>query len=139
MPLIGWMILGIVALVVLPTGGIISWVFLDELICGVKKSKIKLVISVSLTLIIMMAAYFGLNWYYTSTASGRRAVIDQQSDINNGLDRVVTVYTADGNVIAKYEGKIDIESNDGGYVIFDFKGKRYMYYNCFVESIADIE
>lgn len=35
--------------------------------------------------------------------------------------------------------KIDIETNDGGYVKFDYKGKRYMYYNCFVESIADID
>lgn len=41
--------------------------------------------------------------------------------------------------LATYEGKIDIETNDGGYVKFDYKGKRYMYYNCFVESIADID
>lgn len=27
---------------------------------------------------------------------------------------------------------------DGEYVKFDFDGKRYIYYNCFVESIADI-
>ena len=66
-------------------------------------------------------------------------MIDQRSNLSNGLDRVVTVYTADGNVIAQDEGKIDIEANDGGYIKFDFEGKRYMYYNCFVESIADIE
>ena len=47
--------------------------------------------------------------------------------------------TADGKKLATYEGKIDIETNDGGYVKFDYKGKRYMYYNCFVESIADID
>lgn len=41
--------------------------------------------------------------------------------------------------LATYEGKIDIETNDGGYVKFDFDGKRYIYYNCFVESIADID
>lgn len=34
---------------------------------------------------------------------------------------------------------IDIDTNDGGYVKFDFNGKRYIYYNCFVESIADID
>ncbi len=32
---------------------------------------------------------------------------------------------------------IDIETNDGGYVKFDFDGKRYIYYNCFVETIAE--
>ena len=41
--------------------------------------------------------------------------------------------------LATYNGKIDIETNDGGYVKFDFNGKRYIYYNCFVESIADID
>ena len=39
---------------------------------------------------------------------------------------------------AEFEGKIDIEGNDGGYVLFDYEGKRYTYYNCFVESIAEI-
>lgn len=51
----------------------------------------------------------------------------------------MTVYTADGKELATYEGKIDIDTNNGGYVKFDFNGKRYMYYNCFVESIADID
>lgn len=53
--------------------------------------------------------------------------------------RSITVYTADGEVIATYSGKIDIDTNDGGYVKFDLDGKRYIYYNCFVESIADID
>lgn len=57
----------------------------------------------------------------------------------NGLERTVTVYTANGEIIAQYNGIIDIEGNDGGYVLFDFEGKRYTYYNCFVESIANID
>ena len=28
---------------------------------------------------------------------------------------------------------------EGGYVKFDYNGNRYIYYNCFVESIADID
>ena len=55
------------------------------------------------------------------------------------MQRTITVYTADGKELAIYEGKIDIDTNDGGYVKFDFNGKRYIYYNCFVESIADID
>ena len=51
----------------------------------------------------------------------------------------MTGCTADGKELAAYEGKIDIDTNDGGYVKFDFNGKRYIYYNCFVESIADID
>ena len=66
------------------------------------------------------------------------AVVDAKSNLNGGLNRTVTVYTADGDVIATYQGKIDIDTNDGGYVKFDYDGKRYIYYNCFVESVADI-
>lgn len=72
-------------------------------------------------------------------ASWDRMVTDMKSDINNGMQRTITIYTADGKKLATYEGKIDIETNDGGYVKFDFNGKRYIYYNCFVESIADID
>ena len=61
-----------------------------------------------------------------------------KSDFGNGLERTINVYTADGEIIASYSGKIDIETNDGGYVKFDLDGKRYIYYNCFVETIADI-
>ena len=80
----------------------------------------------------------GMLWYYGNTASGQRAMVDQQSDFGNGLDRIVRVYTANGDIIAEFEGKIDIEGNDGGYVLFDYEGKRYTYYNCFVESVAEI-
>lgn len=62
---------------------------------------------------------------------------DIKSDLNGGLNRIINVYTADGKIIASYEGRIDIETNDGGYVKFDYDGKRYVYYNCFVETIAD--
>lgn len=78
-------------------------------------------------------------WYFNGTASGKRAMVDQRSDFSNGMERTIKVYTADGNIIAEYTGKIDIEDNAGGYLLFDFDGKRYTYYNCFVESIAEIK
>ncbi|MFR7913909.1 hypothetical protein [Eubacterium ramulus] len=57
------------------------------------------------------------------TGSFERAVVDAESNLNGGLNRTVTVYTADGDVIATYQGKIDIDTNDGGYVKFDYDGK----------------
>ncbi len=75
----------------------------------------------------------------TGCASWDRMVTDMKSDINGGMQRTITVYTADGKELATYTGKIDIDTNDGGYVKFDYNGKRYIYYNCFVESIADID
>lgn len=72
-------------------------------------------------------------------ASTARGIVDLKSDFGGGLNRTINVYTANGDLIATYTGKIDIASNDGGYVKFDFDGKRYIYYNCFVETIADIQ
>ena len=53
-----------------------------------------------------------------------RAVTDMKSDVNGGMQRTITVYTADGKELATYKGKIDLSTNDGGYVKFDFNGKR---------------
>lgn len=86
-----------------------------------------------------VALVLALSLGMTGCASWDRMVTDVKSDVNGGMQRTITVYTADGKKLATYEGKIDIETNDGGYVKFDFNGKRYMYYNCFVESIADID
>lgn len=88
--------------------------------------------------VICIALLIGMLWYYNNTASGQRALVDQESELSNGMERVIRVYTANGDLIAEFEGKIDIEGNDGGYVLFDYQGKRYTYYNCFVESIAEI-
>lgn len=96
-------------------------------------------ISVIVGVILIFALLLGMFWYFDNTASGQRALLDQKSDFNNGIERTVTVYTANGEVIAQYTGKIDIDTNDGGYVKFDFEGKRYIYYNCFIETIAGIE
>ena len=75
----------------------------------------------------------------TGCASWNRMVTDVKSDFAGGMQRTIKVYTANGDLLAEYEGKIDLESNEGGYVKFDYDGKRYIYYNCFVESIADID
>lgn len=90
------------------------------------------------SMVLCALTYGGFTWFFQNTASGRRALVDQKSELANGLDRTITVYTADGAIIAQYAGNIDIEGNDGGYVLFDYEGKRYTYYNCFVESVANI-
>ena len=70
-------------------------------------------------------------------ASCDRLGTDLKSNIEGGLNRTINVYTANGDLLASYNGKIDLEPNDSGIVKFDFDGKRYIYYNCFVETIAD--
>lgn len=97
------------------------------------------ILAILIAILIIGAIVGGFLWYYNNTAAGQRAMVDQKSNFGNGLERTVTIYTANGDVIATYTGLIDIDTNDGGYVKFDFEGKRYIYYNCFVESIAVID
>lgn len=87
---------------------------------------------------VILSSLFILVLFTGCSSSCQRQLVDIKSDFGNGLERTINVYTADGEIIASYSGKIDIETNDGGYVKFDLDGKRYIYYNCFVETIADI-
>ncbi len=134
----GWAIFGIVtACVIVFTA--VAFLFVNE---NMARSKKRIFTSLGVVLVagsLIIGAFAGLHWYYTETAEGRRAVIDQQSNINNGLERTINILNADGEVIRTYTGVIDIEGNDGGYVVFDYNGRRYTYYNCYLESIANIE
>jgi len=63
------------------------------------------------------------------TAGQQRELKTIQSSWAGGLERTITVYNYDGSVLATYEGKIDIQSSEGGKVLFDYEGKRVIYYN----------
>lgn len=77
---------------------------------------------------------------FTGCASFNTAMNDLKSDMYGGFQRVIRVYTLSGDLIAEYEGKIYIVSDsDSGYIKFDFDGKRYIYYNCSVETIAELK
>lgn len=72
----------------------------------------------------------------TSCASFERGMKDFKSEVNGGLKRTVNVYSRNGDLIASYDGKIDIEdSENSNKVKFELDGKRYIYYNCQVEVI----
>ncbi len=96
--------------------------------------RIAVIIIVVIVLIIAAIIYFA----FFGTESGKRRLNDLKSEFGGGLEREINVYTANGDKIASYKGKIDIEESEGGYVKFDYEGKRYIYYNCFVETIATI-
>ena len=129
MTIAGWFLFISLSLIALLVGLFV--VFVIENIAGK-------IVSIIVALLVILGLFFGMRWYFQNTASGQRALTDQKSNLDNGLERTVTIYTADGEIIAQYTGKIDIVGNDGGYVLFDYEGKRYTYYNCFVESIAEI-
>lgn len=56
--------------------------------------------------IIAALALAALTMSLTGCASWDRFVVDLQSDMNDGLDRTVNVYTANGELLATYKGKI---------------------------------
>ena len=71
----------------------------------------------------------------SSCSSCERACKDYASDFSGGLNRIINIYDMNGKIIKTYEDKIDLEMNDSGVVKFELNGKRYMYYNAFVEVI----
>jgi energy-coupling factor transporter transmembrane protein EcfT len=127
-----WILFIFLALCVLGLGIFVFCLFVDD------DKPVVGAICLVVSFALIAGIYGACRWYHTSTATGIRALTDQKAELANGLNRHITIYTADGNVIAEYEGKIDLEDNQGGYVLFDYEGKRYTYYNCFVESIAEI-
>ena len=73
--------------------------------------------------IVSLLAIIALCIALSQTASCSRWVKTQQSNFSGGMERTVTVYDYSGNVIAEYEGLIDIDYGDGR-VLFDMDGRR---------------
>lgn len=76
------------------------------------------VIVLLVVLLVWVGAFVAFKWYYGSTASGARALKDQQSNLNQGLNREITITAEDGREIYHYKGKCDIETQDR-YILFE--------------------
>lgn len=85
--------------------------------------------------IIVFALFIVSLFTLGGCASCNRELKSCTSDISGGLYREVNVYSFDGKLLASYEGKIDIDNNVNGSVMFDLDGKRYVYYNAIVEIV----
>lgn len=58
-------------------------------------------------------------------ASCDRMAKSWNSDVSNGLERTVVLYDYEGDELARWEGRIDIQvSEEGGHIVFDQDGKR---------------
>lgn len=79
-------------------------------------------------IILLLFLYFALS----VCANWDGFLKDMKSDINGGLNQIVTVYSDTGSPIVVYEGKINIESLKGNRIMFDLDGKRIVLYNCSV-------
>lgn len=82
--------------------------------------------------ITLIAAAFTLFVVATSIggcASCSRGMNSLSSDINGGLDRTVTVYDYNGNVIGEWSGKFDVSNNDNEIYFDDENGNRVIVQN----------
>lgn len=118
-----WILYGVVALFVSGAAAIIAWCWFDE-----SGGFIPWVVSIGIAAILCASLYIGMNAYYKNTESGKRALKSQESNFNSGIERIVTIYDVNGNVIKQYEGKFDVEYDDDRILFDDENGKRHVVY-----------
>ena len=98
------------------------------IVCCFLCDKVYGLISVIVCLVIMGAIIGFQFWYYSNTAQGSRALKTQESSLNNGIGRIVTIYDVNGQVIQKYEGKFDVTYDSSRILFDDENGKRHVIY-----------
>lgn len=79
-----------------------------------------------------------LFWLY-STESGARAIKDTQSNFNGGIERTITVYDVDGEIIQQYSGRFDVAYDSERIKFDDENGKRHIIYYTTGTVIIDEE
>ena len=115
--------LGVIALVLLFIGFALG---LNEF--SSKRQKILIVI---IEIVLIAGTVIGCGFYNTHTESGKRALKTWDSEKGGGLNRTVTVYDMQGEEVAKYQGKFDVEESHSDGVVkikFDTDGKRHIIY-----------
>lgn len=81
-----------------------------------------------ITLFTLIVAMF----ISTSCASCGRELKSCSADFAGGMYRRVTVYDFKGDILAQYEGLIDIGTYEDNCILFDLNGKRIIWYNAIV-------
>lgn len=96
-----------------------------------ESDKKKKVIALVVEIILMVGLIVGCGVYNTHTESGKRSLKTWDSNKGGGLNRTVTVYDMQGEEVAKYQGKFDVEESQNEGVVkikFDINGKRHIIY-----------
>lgn len=115
----GYIVIGLLTFLCIISGG---FFFVDA--DGTKDKILSVVIP-----IVIIAIIWGVGfWYYNNTESGKRAFKTQESNLNGGIKRKVTVYDVEGNVITEYQGKFDVEYDDDRILFDDEEGFRHIIY-----------
>ena len=116
----GYILFGIGAFFIAGTAALISY--------GAEYRRTGKAVTAALAIILCVALFFGMRWFYQNTESGKRAFKSQESNFNAGIERRVEVYDMEGDLIKEYEGKFDVTYDDDRILFDDEKGKRHVIY-----------
>ena len=120
--LFDWIIFGTVFACMV---GVIAFMIAEK-----TEAKYKIIVLV-IEVLLLVAMVGGCAAYHTKTESGKRSLKTWQSETTGGIDRTVTVYDINGEEIAKYTGRFDVEESSQEGVVkikFDCDGKRHIIY-----------
>lgn len=121
--------LGLGAIAIITCGFLLLWAFDDSY--EKEKSRKRKIVMLVIEVVLIGGLIIGCGLYNTHTESGKRALKSWDSEKSGGLNRTVTVYDVQGNEIAKYQGKFDVEESQNEGVVkikFDVDGKRHIIY-----------
>lgn len=79
-------------------------------------------------LLISAFLWVGCIFYFGHTESGKRAMKSQESNLNGGITRQVLIYDMDGDLIAEYTGKFDVDYSNERVMFDDENGQRHVIY-----------
>lgn len=98
-------------------------------------------IGLLITALVVVLFLVGGSWYFNNTAEGARALKEQQSNLNNGLNREITIIAADGREVFHYKGRCDIETDhEDNYILFEGEdGLRRMIYYGVTDTVLILE
>lgn len=114
MTIAGWVFFGFLAFMVIIGA---AWIWTDV---DTTSGKVLTGLIAALLIFGMLA---GFRLYFKNSASGQRALKTQESNFGGGLNRVVEVYSYDGDLIKSWSGEFDVTENDQE-TFFDIDGRR---------------
>lgn len=128
-----WILIVLIALIGIGVG--IAAIFCEHKAWGIAA------IAAGIILALVLGIVF--SWWHNNTAAGARAMKDYESNMNNGLNREITITAEDGRVIFHYEGKVDIETKHDGnanYILFESEeGYRHIIYYGVQDTVLIVE
>lgn len=126
-----WILLGIILIGGLAFAG---WRFYED------GWEVGLCVALATILLTVILGGCGF-WWCNNTATGVRALKDQQSNLSNGLNREIIVTAEDGREIFHYKGKCDIETDHvDNYILFEGEdGLRRMIYYGITDTVLIME